>query len=73
MASVPEIRIQLDEEGIKAQIQEAIGSQFYDFATRLRTAADDLDGGKWWDDHRKYIEAEYDRGYQDGLKAKESE
>lgn len=73
MAKIPEIKIQLDEDGIKAQLQESIGSQFRDFSMRLRVAADDLDGGKWWDEHREYIEAEYDRGYQDGLKAKESE
>lgn len=69
MAHMPEIKIQLDEEGIKAQIQETIGSQFYDFATRLRVAADALDGGQWWREHENYIKSEYDRGFEAGKKA----
>lgn len=69
MAQIPEIKIQLDEDGIKAQLQESIGSQFRDFSMRLRMAADALDGGHWWQEHEKFIKSEYDRGFEAGKKA----
>lgn len=69
MAHMPEIKIQLDEEGIKAQIEDAIGSKFHEFSMRLRIAADALDGGQWLQESEAYIKSEYDRGFQAGKKA----
>ena len=48
MAEATPIQIQIDPEGLKAQIEQAVTAQFEEFAMRLRVAADDLDQGKFW-------------------------
>lgn len=56
MGDTPEIKIQIDEDALRAQVREAIGTVFNDAAIALRQAADALDGGRWWKENQEFID-----------------
>lgn len=76
MAEAAPINIQIDPEALKAQIEEAVATEFNEFAMRLRTAADVLDRGKFWEwrdeEDAKELKREYERGFADGKAAEQN-
>lgn len=70
MAEDTSIVIKLDEKVIQQQIRDAIHKEFSEFATRLRIAADQLDGFEFLKDRDNWfknsLEEEYQRGLRDG-------
>lgn len=60
------ITIQIDEQALRDQIDQAISEAFLNAAGNLRHAADILDGGKFWDVQSEYHRDEYQRGFEAG-------
>lgn len=73
MAETPSINIQIDQDALREQVEGVITQAMRDAAMRLRTAADGLDNGEWWQFHDENLKSEYERGFKAGQESKQQE
>lgn len=70
---LPEVKITIDQDALRAQIDEAIATALREASLKLRMAADDLDPS-FWPRQEAYMNDErnksYDLGYIDGKEGK---
>lgn len=71
MAEPQSIKIQIDEEALRQQVETSLQEATESAAMRLRSAADVLDGGRWITEFEKFQEQrmrdEYARGRADAV------
>ena len=56
MAETPEIKITIDQDALREEVSQVLYGVLNDAAQRLRSAADQLDGGAWWRDQADFVE-----------------
>lgn len=54
MAETPEIKITIDQDALRQQVEDTLQGVLQEASLRLRQAADDLDGGAWWREQEVY-------------------
>lgn len=74
MATTPNhITIQVDEDALRKQVEEAIEKVLQEMSMRLRFAADHLDKSEWINGfneiHQQELKRSYERGVNDGRAA----
>lgn len=72
MATMPDIKIQLDEEALKEQMRGALREIFDEFSIKLRMAADNLNP-QFLDDQGKWLREAEEQAYQRGIEVGKSQ